>query len=450
MVFEAKKSELSNIVTVLSKATDSFSGQVADVQRHGRQALLKNKGDWVRSEEERLVKLQTGLTALHDGLDGLHDSCESASWDLAVLSQKRDDVLSVVGTTASDYDRVYCDTCANCGRCLSAVLDSFGALSKARKIAADGVAGLGNGPEQSVMRQNLNMLSTQISFERLAADSLSDSWDTYRAAIQQFDDEYSAKFAGPLLDKTMMDSASAKTFDSVLKGVNLPKDMKKGIDDDKKILKDLIMSMDLAEMADDNPGLGNRLLKSVKEFAKGRGWQLSKNDAETILDNLLASRQKSAEATFSRRFVEKLKSGSGTTWKQIGEMVHEEASTGAVVGEVKGMAKGLGEIGTALQVFSVGSDAYGAYHLTAGNAGDKWASVVTEVSADVVDIGVNYAASAAIGAAVGGPLGAVVGVVGGMAVGFVWDQFKKTDWYKSGKNTVRNQFDKWFGGKHHD
>ncbi|WP_033522687.1 hypothetical protein, partial [Bifidobacterium bohemicum] len=59
-------------------------------------------------------------------------------------------------------------------------------------------------------------------------------------------------------------------------------------------------------------------------------------------------------------------------------------------------------------------------------------------------------ASAAIGAAVGGPLGAVVGVVGGMAVGFVWDQFKKTDWYKSGKNTVRNQFDKWFGGKHHD
>lgn len=450
MVFEAKKSELSDIVAVLSKATNAFSGQVDSVQEHGRQALLMNGGDWVRSEEERLVRLQTGLTALHDGLDGLHDSCESASSDLAALSQKRDDVLSAAGTTASDSDRVYCDTGADCGRCLSSVLDSFGALAKARKIAADGVAGLGNGPEQSVMRQNLNMLSTQISFERLAADSLSDSWDTYRAAIQQFDDEYSAKFAGPLLDKTMMDSASAKTFDSVLKGVNLPKDMKKGIDDDKKILKDLIMSMDLAEMADDNPGLGDRLLKSAKQFAKGRGWQLSKNDAETILDNLLASRQKSAEATFSRRFVEKLKSGSGTTWKQIGEMVHEEASTGAVVGEVKGMAKGLGEIGTALQVFSVGSDAYGAYHLTAGNAGDKWASVVTEVSADVVDIGVNYAASAAIGAAVGGPLGAVVGVVGGMAVGFVWDQFKKTDWYKSGKNTVRNQFDKWFGGKHHD
>lgn len=449
MVFKVSVNRFSDVAEAIRNAEEALSNEVDVAQSRNIQSLESADGDWSEGADTEFGSVQAGLTTLDEGISDIAKACSDAADQLrGTLANDQSAVMDAVDSGLSDTDRVYCDDSADVATPAGNVDKAYGSLIGKVKSARGDSSSLNNdGGEATRIQSALDDLSSSLGPQRSKVSGVTDAWNTYVKAVNEFNDTFQGKFSQPLVTQDRISAGLQSVIDSDMAAVSDVKDGKKAAGEFKKVGKFIASNMEGFSDPD--------LMEQIEQFASKDSLSVAdKADLKKLGGKLfLASKQDGAGKSYLKRFAKKLspkehvkESWGIDGWKDVASDIESGDRIKQIRGVSHGAVKGLGAAGMVLDAWNTAEDTGHAYRLAKGDKGDKLAAAGTAAVADGVDIGASYIAGAAIGSLFGGPVGAVVGIAAGSAISKGIDWLHKQKKYKEIKNDVQSGLGSMFHG----
>lgn len=407
-----------------------------------------NAGAAVDAELNASRQLFDRASELSDGVEKYVKNLGEAHDKLAGdISGKKASLAKSLGGTVSNTSDITYDDAATVDKSADEALRVLDAFSRSITCAWESAAFLDDGGgEASKIKSFLNDLSKASKPAFPSVEEAKRAWDCYASAAQAFDDEYSELFSRPMVGdiqnwtQGFLGKVGEKGLDFLSAFIKYDQDPNrpKGIRDPKKLFE-LIRDQIKKELKD---GFKEKLKKSIKnelkeefkdflpydtyfrerkgQHAKNKGRKIS-NDFKEIIDDWKNGRE-------NEKIRHAKSDGDHSALGKPKGLFETKGEISAVGKSAKMLSKGLGVVGKAIDVYTVGSKGVAAFNGTKGSLGDKLGAGLKASGKEGVKVGASTAVTAVVTGALtvivpGGPfIAAGVCLVGGLAGGYVGDK----------------------------
>ncbi len=456
-VLKFKKSDLDEASKKIDTMRQGLDGAISNTSEANRSFVSSQSGEWAAGETTASIKIESEARIFNEALDGFKQTFERLTSDAGTIKTDRDEFLSELGASASDPDRVVCDTGGHVTVSCSDVKDKLDGLDKKISAVTDAMSGL---EDKGTIPSALDSLKQDVTGEGKKLDDVSAKWQTFSKAASEFESTYSASLKG---DKFITEEITTKVGKQLEQewGASAEGQINTLLHNTKDALGNDFVKLILGaakKYGEGVPKTGAYVSTALWAWIKGHASSDELGAARGDLEaSIIYALGKSGEkgsylSQISEKFKDSLNLGKSAkeAWDDIRGALGKKSFAGETKNMVgglsragkfaSGVAKGVGVVGDALSIYGIFSDSKQAYETTAGDGAQKTAAAIVTAGGGVAKFGIGKAVGAVVGTAFGGPVGTVVGIGVGMAVdkgiGWVGDKLKESGAQKAVTNWV--------------